>query len=251
MNTLPEQIERITRLLNCYYDGTATPAEVEAIADFFKSADRSQLPENLRDEAAVFALLDTGCNALADDVPAGLAESIMATIDAAETKSRRGKRKAVIIRFAGWLSTAAAVVAVVICFSGRIADNPADYQNEPLSVDGMAHISPVTATSVDEAVDEVDAVTVTTDVKEVRHESVAQAEQIHDNYIEITDPIEASMLTQDVLALIGEKIALAGNTVREVNHGLKHVDNTLRDVMAVEPVHSTDCQYTRIINSTL
>lgn len=251
MNILPEQIERITRLLDCYYDGKATPAEVEAIADFFKSADWSQLPENLRPEAEMFAILNGGRDALADNVPPGLADSIMATVDAAEARSHRRQRKAVIIRFAGWFSTAAAVVAVVMGFSGRIADNPADYQNEPLSVDGMAHISPVTAPSVDEVVDEVDAVVVATDVKEVRHESVAQAKQIHDNYIEITDPIEASMLTQDVLALIGEKIALAGNTVREVNHGLKHVDNTLRDVMAVEPVNSTDCQYTRIINSTL
>ena len=53
-----------------------------------------------------------------------------------------------------------------------------------------------------------------------------------DNYIEITNYDQATILTQDAMSLVRAKLAVAGFSIESASDGLRQIDTTIRDIIA-------------------
>lgn len=96
----------IRKLLDRYYDGLATPEEVEDLRSRLYSA--SCLTPDLVEEKRMFEAIDNGCA----EVPADLGQKLAEAIDAAErAENSMPRRKGFILRVFGIVTAAAACIA--------------------------------------------------------------------------------------------------------------------------------------------
>lgn len=96
--------DRLRTLLDAYYDGSATPAQVDELKRYFSSAATGDVPQEFAPDAAVFRALARSADAHVVP-PAGMEARILA---ATVGKSRR---KFLLLR--RWAAVAASVAALI------------------------------------------------------------------------------------------------------------------------------------------
>lgn len=202
-----ERISRIRRLLDRFYDGTATPEETEELSALFSAG---SLPADLEAERTVFGMMAEP-DADGIEIPSGLEDSLMDIM--AEP------RPGLLARFRPWAigGAAAAVILALI----TVIKSPSD--TEPFSVGGE-----ITA-EVEKGADTARCDTVVVhplhipDVEpapllaESGQESQAQPKaEATDPYTEITDPDEAARIAAGLLCMVSEKMRSSLDKTEEV-----------------------------------
>lgn len=231
MNTPQNEIDKIRSLVDSYYDGIISPEGIKALVHYFKSVDRETLPIDMQDDAELIGLTASVEDAIMASLPDGLEEKVRAvSVDKIENHK--------FWMYFSFLAKpiAAAVVALVFI---TVLLKPA------MHTDGVTDQIPTIFVSFAVEPEEEQIIQpdiLTEDVKiaatPVKEKSVAAVTQIAeekddetDNYIEITNIDQASMLAQDALALVRRKLAVAGYSIGSASVGLRHIDETMRDVI--------------------
>lgn len=148
-------IDNIRNLLSRYYEGHVTPAETEALKEFFRNTD--DIPEDLATDAAIFRAIDdsvyTEC-----DVPVDLKERIMAA-----TVCRRK-------RFSNWRAIAGIAASVTVLVALAFAFiHPSQPSDNRLLATETAYTH--------EVVDSAEAVAVTGKMMAMLDRSLAKADR--------------------------------------------------------------------------
>ena len=227
-----DNIDNIRRLVERYYDGTATPDEVGAITDFFRRSDVDELPDDLRADAMIFT--ETALAKATGPVPDGLESRLDSFIDSLPEKPSR--RRGLIVRLS---LSAAAAVAVVFGLGLALLSRNTREQVEPSDNSLMASesiLQPVdTAVTVitepsplpDESLAEAVAPVVkkSAPARKVKSKAVAVKEFVAaaetDEYhyamasdvCEISDPEQASQVAAQVLGMLGRTLGMAGDAI--------------------------------------
>ena len=230
MNAPQNDIDKIRSLVDSYYDGIISPEDFRVLVDYFKSVDRDSVPVDMRDDAELIMLTASVEDAIFP--PEGLENKIRAvTVDKIERHKRR-----LLIPYISKPVAAAAVVAVLFITVLLKPVKPAD-----AVIDCQPTISVRFAIPVDDEPTK-EPIVLSEDVKlaatPVKEKSIGVVGQVlgdekdeADNYIEITNIDQASILAQDALALVRRKLAVAGYSIESASVGLRHIDETMRDVI--------------------
>lgn len=100
-------------LLDRWYDGTATAADEDALTLYFTTSE--DIPEDLRADAAVFALPTEKSQSMSEDIPSDLMSQVNGAIIAEKARKRR---------HAFWYTAASAAacacIAMVLGLSGKM-----------------------------------------------------------------------------------------------------------------------------------
>lgn len=223
-----EKIERVNQLLGRYYSGTASTDEIEALSGFFNSVDRSLLPDSLREEATFFdAMHDSRMSEIMATMPDDLEERVRSVTIGHQPRMIVWRR----------VARSVAAVAVIAIAAGIWLLNPTVTDNND---EVMPTIYVALAQIPDEEPDthcEIATVVEKPAPKPVVRTkcAVAQVERVvtedcPDNYIEVTDVMQAAILTQDALALVRSKLAVTKTSLSSASDGLRRIDETLRDL---------------------
>lgn len=229
---MKDDSDRILRMLDRYYDGVASPEEVDALSDFFRKTDMALLPEDMRADAEMFRRLEADLSELEVDVPQGLEDDIRsAVVGLGSPTAGAARHRGRIIRLAPWAAAGAAAVGLLIGFVVlRIdRDNPRSGNRT------MVH---ETAAVIKDSAPEPDAGKrmCAASAQHVSDNAVVQQQSARprlakDSYIEINSPEEAAMLAQDAFSLIRDKLALAKNSIADVNGGLNQMGETMQSAI--------------------
>lgn len=217
----------LRKAIERWYDGTATPAEQDALVEYFASSDEADIPAHFRDEAPVFRAI--GSRSISPD------KALLAEIDAviaADTPSK--KRVGRIPHIAGWFSIAAAASVAVILTVGLL-------NQEPISLDATPHGSIVAQApgvkndTLKTAKNEDKTVTVETPHPEKQKKAVktkarpktTMAKPEKDDIIFIDDVDQAA----EILAMVNNKIEKFGTIASEaVNNSFKNIPDINREL---------------------
>ncbi|MDE5553761.1 MAG: hypothetical protein K2J10_01085 [Muribaculaceae bacterium] len=231
MNAPHDEIDKIRSLLDSYYDGVISPEDFNVLVNYFKSVDCLALPVDMRDDAELIMLTSSVEDGILASSPEGLEEKIRAV-----TVDKIDRPKPWIIRWLAKPVAAAAVVALVFMTVLLKPVRSTDFMDDQtpilsvkfaIQVDEEPMMEPIIlAEDVEPAI---------TPVKEKSTSVIAQMTESKneetDNYIEITNIDQASILAQDALALVRRKLAVAGYSIGSASVGLRHIDETMRDVI--------------------
>lgn len=231
MNAPQKDIDKIRSLVASYYDGLISTDELKSLVEYFKSVDREALPGDIRDDAELIMLSASAEDAIIASMPEGLENKVRAvSVD----KIERHKGYAYLRYFAKPVAAAAMVALLFVTMWLK------PVKHEDVVIDQMPTISVRFAIQADDEpmikpgilTEEIKLAA--TPVKEKSMAAVAyvsESKDEADNYIEITNIEQASMLTQDALALVRRKLAVAGYSIGSASVGLRHIDETMRDVI--------------------
>lgn len=188
-----ERISRIRRLLDRFYDGTASPEEISELTSLFGLG---SLPADLEAERRAFEMM-AAPDVDAIDIPDGLEESLEGIMTE--------PRPSMWARLRPWCIGGAA--AAVLLALVTVLTSPDDQQ--PFSVGGL------TAETEDTTqVAGPDTVIVHPIVDDAPETFVAEQKAAtptphavaEDPYTEITDPNEAARIATDLLCMVSEKM---------------------------------------------
>lgn len=228
MTTPQDNFDSIRALLNRYYDGLTSPEENQRLQSFFSAADSGALPEDLAEEAALFAVMKHGEDFLAASAPDYLEENLRA-IMAGEVyvKPRRSK----LIRFVARFAAAAAVAALLITVGVRV-NGPVDMADPTSAEEAMLTLvlppAPIEEPVVAVVEESKPLLASATADRPAQHVfvpvSTPDINDMPDNYIEITDMNQACMLAQDAFALVREKLAVASYSLSSASDGIRQIE---------------------------
>lgn len=228
MITPQDNFNSIRELIARYYDGLTSPEENCRLENFFSSTDRGALPDDLAEEAAFFAMIKQGEDALAASAPEYLEENLRAIIDGEEYVRPRLSK---FIRFAARIASAAAVAALLITAGVRMAEPINNMEMfEPATTEEAMLTLVLPQTPIEESVVEESNLLMAS-VTESRPAQCVfvpvetpDINDMPDNYIEITNMDQACMLVQDAFALVREKLAYAGYSLSSASDGLRQIE---------------------------
>ncbi|MDE5568290.1 MAG: hypothetical protein K2J12_07590 [Muribaculaceae bacterium] len=126
MTNFSENIERARRIIGFYYDGTSTPEDLTWVKQYFSTVDIDDLPDNLKEDAEIFKMIEKENSEIEDAVPDNLEGRIRAIM----TEEPRVSKKGIILRFVAWTSAAAALVILLLNIL------PLGLQNNMLQIGG-------------------------------------------------------------------------------------------------------------------
>ncbi len=229
MNIEQKDIDRISKLLDKYYQGETDCEEGGLLTEFFKSVDPECLPESLRGDAELFRHMSADLDVIVNEIPVGLEDRIRSIMDDEPSVVASRPRRLHIMRFAPW-TAAAAAVALLIAFGMM---RPPSRTPAPASVVDAALLTaqPV-ATDADT---DITVGSVAEEMKPVEERLVADNTALQtereDYYLEITNPDQAAILAQDAFAMIRDKLAIAKYSMTGVSNGMNQISETMRDVI--------------------
>ncbi len=89
MKTNADIIDETTArtMLDRWYDGTATAADEDALTQYFTAS--ANIPEDLKADAAIFALPAKKSQSMSEDIPADLMAQVTGAIIAEKARKRR------------------------------------------------------------------------------------------------------------------------------------------------------------------
>lgn len=105
-------IDKAKLLVDSFYSGEISPEDEKWLKSFFSSADNSQLPDDMKDDAEIFRLLDIASVTAEDSVPEDLEQRLRSIMK--DDKSESPKSKGVILRYMAWAGTAAAAILLIL-----------------------------------------------------------------------------------------------------------------------------------------
>lgn len=211
-------INEIRRLIARYYDGSCSPDEELKIEEYFCLTPDSELPDDLRADAAMFRALAIAGSIDDIELPTGLDERLDAV-----TADAPVRRKPVIIRYLSIAAAAAVVIAIGIGLLNlsRPAKQPNDEQMIAVNSmnDNDVVVDTVPDTPADSASVFVEAVSVEAD-----------------SYRVVDDPEEAARLTSEALNLLRDKMAVANGRIRHADNKINKISTTLNNIIKNEKI---------------
>ena len=227
----------IRKILERYYDGSATVGEIESVKRYFDET--SDVPADLRADAAMFRAMSRHQQQVAP--PADLEKKILAaTVDASPAKRRFGWK----IAFA-----AAAAAAVIITVATMIFNIPRNGANDQPTLVARSSSGVNSEVAVSENVTKtVTSLPVIADnnlpagkhvanpaprkkagkrIHKARSAGILQEETLASNYREVTDSAEAVQITNSILATLAENLAKAENGINESEAAMRSVRERL------------------------
>ena len=126
MTNFSENIERARRIIGFYYDGISTPEDLTWVKQYFSTVYIDDLPDNLKEDAEIFKMIEVENSEIEDAVPDNLEGRIRAIM----TEEPRVSKKVIILRFVAWTSAAAALVILLLNIL------PLGQQNNMLQIGG-------------------------------------------------------------------------------------------------------------------
>lgn len=211
-------INQIRRLIARYYDGSCSPDEELKLEEYFCLTTDSELPDDLRADAAMFRALSMTCSSDDIELPTGLDERLDAVTD-----NSRVRRKPVIIRY---LSLAAAAALVLTVGIGLLTlSRPAEQTTDEQMIaansmnDNAVVVDTVPDTPADSASVFVEAVSVEAD-----------------SYRVVDDPEEAARLTSEALNLLRDKMAVANGRIKHADNKINKISTTLNNIIKNEKI---------------
>lgn len=259
-------ISSARRLLDRYYNGTASPEETAALVSFFSRTPAAKLPADMREDAELLSLAaaESAESANAYMPPEGLESELSALIDSlahSETESRRKKRPRILYLALG-MAAAAAVAIFLVTPALKLTDQPI----LDLAPEGVADMTAQTASTVEDKAAEstctpqdITAEAADTDVPApptkprrksiVRHpahqvdENLAQVdiEYIDTNTghiyeqdyceVEITDPGQAERITRRALATLASIPAMQSQPIAMARTAVGSIEDTFNTII--------------------
>lgn len=230
MTTPQDEINLMRNLIAEFYDGSISNADQDKLIALFCKADLRFLPKDLAEEAEMFIMLGRAANDCGDVDLCNLEARIRAvTID----KEVKPKHK---FEFGVWIRpiAAAAIIAAIFTSIKFLENKPADLESEPSSII-MVRLADQTDEDVEPFTDMLTekAISPATCLSGmIASPTVVNMENEVDNYIEITNYDQATILTQDAMSLVRVKLAVAGFSIESASDGLRQIDTTIRDIIA-------------------
>lgn len=192
-------------LLERWYDGTATTDDEDALTLYFTSSE--VIPEDLKADAAIFALPAEQSPSMSEDIPADL----MAQVNGAIIAEKSHKRRRTFWYTAASVA-ACACIALILGISENAELTPATgrtYANvaqKPQSDTYEART--ITPSSIEEVID--NDITTETTAPTPAKPRYAQASKVYDDYHEVSDPAEAARIQRKVAALLSRSLNSTG-----------------------------------------
>ena len=211
-------INQIRRLIARYYDGSCSPDEELELEEYFCLTPDSELPDDLRADAAMFRALAMAAGSDDIELPAGLVERLDAI-----TADAPVRRKPVIIRYLSIAAAAAVVIAIGIGLLNlsRPAEQTTDEQM--IAVNGSTANVVVVDTVPDTPADSTSVF-----VEAVSGET--------DSYRVVDDPEEAARITSEALSLLRDKMAVANGRIRHADNKINKISTTLNNIIKNEKI---------------
>lgn len=211
-------INEIRRLIARYYDGSCSPDEELELEEYFCLTPDSELPDDLRADAAMFRALAMAAGSDDIELPAGLDERLDAV-----TADAPVRRKTVIIRYLS--IAAAAAVVIVIGISLLTLSRPAEQTTDEqmIAVNGSTANVVVVDTVPDTPADSTSVF-----VEAVSGET--------DSYRVVDDPEEAARITSEALSLLRDKMAVANGRIRHADNKINKISTTLNNIIKNEKI---------------
>lgn len=211
-------INEIRRLIARYYDGTSSPDEELKIEEYFCLTPDSELPDDLRADAAMFRALAMAGSSDDIELPTGLDKRLDAV-----TADAPVRRKPVIIRYLSIAAAAAVVLAIGIGLLNlsRPAEQPADEQM--IAVNGSTANVVITDTVPGAPADSTSVF-----VEAVGGET--------DSYRVVYDPEEAARITSEALSLLRDKMAVANGRIKHADNKINKISTTLNNIIKNEKI---------------
>ena len=194
MTNFSENIERARRIIGFYYDGTSTPEDLTWIKSFLCSADKDELPEELKIETEIFGLMDCENSEIDKSIPENLEGRIRAIWQDEPLTHKNKSTKTVILRFMAWTSAAAAIVILLLNIL------PLGQQNNMLQIGGESL-------------------------------AVLINDPDEDGYVEITDAEDAALIISSSLNLAGKSIDGAYTPVSKAALKMNKIDDKLNKIL--------------------
>lgn len=200
MKAQDTDIQTIRLLLDKYYEGESTPDDERRLREFFVSAERSSLPDDMRADAGMMAMIED-----AGDMLCRMADPLTITnaylSAATRTADTDGDRKNGLHHKLHFLwSPAAAVIIAFITATVFCLHSP--QQNCP---DPNAGISSTAAAATDP-------------------------------YIEVDNHEEADSLLIETFSLIGKRMAFARNTMSKSKNKIDKTNLTVKSILKNEKI---------------
>ncbi len=230
-------INDVHTILDRFYDGTSTPADIEALRRFF--AETTDIPAELAPDAAIFrGFNDVG------DIPSAelvLGRDLLEKVDVASRRQRPLPKVLV------WATVAAAACVAAVLLINPPTDNtlvrPASNQPRMLTANAVidTEISDTTAMNIDAP---EQAATPSTANKatsrppesrpmaprEVRHAEIA----VDDGFVEINDSATAVRYIAKAYRNIDRSVAVVSNSVsdadRSIDRSSRFIASTLKNL---------------------
>lgn len=213
-----KDINEIRRLIARYYDGSCSPDEELELEEYFCLTPDSELPDDLRADAAMFRALAMAGSSDDIELPAGLDERLDAV-----TADAPVRRKPLIIRYLSIAAAAAVVIVIGISLLtlSRPAEQPADEQMIAANGPAVVKVAPDTLA-------EAPADSASVFVEAVSGEA--------DSYRVIDDPEEAARITSEALSLLRDKMAVANGRIRHADKKINKISTTLNNIVQNEKI---------------
>lgn len=237
----------IKDILERYYDGDASPVEIESLKRYF--AGTKDIPAYLRADAAMFRAMNSDMSRQLNTMPpAGLGKRILdATVNASEASSANEPLRKRRFSWKLVISSAAAVAAIItvatLIFNygqdngtkGSEYIAQSDQPAVPLS--GTTESAAVIAATPGENGHQI-AMKETAPLPEasvkadkprraVAARKITDDEMLAGNYREVTDSAKAVAIANAAFACLSENLSKAGNTVRESEATLRSLRNPI------------------------
>lgn len=221
MMNMKYDIATIRQMVSDWYDGVADPSSDEMLTDFFKSVDKADLPDDLKEEADIFI-------ALAERVEPVPDQALMAEIEKEINDERRKRRATMVKKYIYGTVTALAVAASIILIISII---------RPTTVKNVGTM-PALA-SVDEEPKETDTIQAPVTVQQiVQHEQINLAANISqpqrkvpvevNTVREVSDVNEAIAILKRINADISDKMSTGNAAIENADAEIRNI-KTIRD----------------------
>lgn len=188
-------------LLDKWYDGTATAADEDALTLYFTTSE--DIPEDLRADAAVFALPTEKSQSMSEDIPSDLMAQVNGAIIAEKARKRR---------HAFWYTAASAAACACIAMVLGLSE-----KNELTPTIGNTYANAVQQPQKTSC----EAQTVTpSDIEKAESDTPSEVPtaMAYDDYHDVSDPAEAERIQLEVAALLSRSLNSTGKAAEKAMH---------------------------------
>ena len=214
------EIQQIRLLLDKFYDGTCSHDEELALRDFFSAADPDSLPADMLAERKLFSAIGNADRQICDMAPQKMIEDCLTQADTRKKNPDRrhvrlqsGKRRPLML----WLSaTAAAMIAIAVILM------PKFHRSETIEIHD-AFAENFTPTVID--------TTKPVETKVVKSDLIDS-----EPYAIIDNQEEARRLVAETMALIGDRMTLANNTISKSREKINSINTTVKNILKNEKI---------------
>lgn len=214
MKTNADIIDETTArtMLDRWYDGTATAADEDALTQYFTAS--ANIPEDLKADAAIFALPAEKSQSMSEDIPADLMAQVTGAIIAEKARKRR---------HAFWYTAASAAACACIALVIGLSENAeltttagntyANVVQKPQKSDTEAQT--ITPSDIEESVENDIQTEVPTASVLPAKPRYAQVAKTYNDYHEVSDPAEAERIQLEVATLLSQSINSTGKAAEK------------------------------------